>query len=423
MATRDRHFGQNQGGSTRRTESLETNLQQNHQTSLKSETDRTDPESEQYTNELINSIYQSLTGTQTTKTKGEQKVRHFKTRKTTITNLSNFNLSEAERNLLRRGLNFIPTPSREHPVTILQDYLLFDQKLRLKYYFMDKKTNCTNDKPTTLKQSTGWTPPSSQDQNFDSYRNLTQREILKELDIAPSYRRFNLTKSERQAIKTLTDNDKITIKSTEKGGKIVIQDTTDYIKECERQLKDTTYYKRLYTDPTAELNSIIKNKLEQGIKEGNISTEEFEVLYNRDPRISNFYTLPKIHKTNNPGRPIVNSIGSITEKISAYVDENIKYFAKLVPSYIKDTGHFLNIIKTIEIEEEDLLVTVDVSSLYTNIRHQDGITALKHWLIENGTLTEKAEFFGVLAKLVLTSNYFTFNGKIYLQKQGTAMGT
>ena len=94
-----------------------------------------------------------------------------------------------------------------------------------------------------------------------------------------------------------------------------------------------------------------------------------------------------------------------------------------MPSYIKDTGHFLNIIKTIEIQEEDLLVTVDVSSLYTNIRHQDGIKALKHWLIENGTPIEKAEFIGVLAKLVLTSNYFTFNGKLYLQKQGTAMGT
>ena len=166
---------------------------------------------------------------------------------------------------------------------------------------MDKETNTTNDKPTTLKQSTGWTPPSSQDQNFDSYRNLTQREILKELDIAPSYRRFNLPKSERQAIKTLANNDKITIKPVDKGGKIVIQDTTDYINECERQLGDTMHYKRLYTDPTAELNSIIKNKLEQGIKDGNISTEEFEILYNRDPRISNFYTLPKIHKTNNPG--------------------------------------------------------------------------------------------------------------------------
>ena len=68
---------------------------------------------------------------------------------------------------------------------------------------MDKEKNTTNDKPTTLKQSMGWTPPNSQDQNFDSYRNLTQREILKELDISPSYGRFNLPKSERQAIKHL----------------------------------------------------------------------------------------------------------------------------------------------------------------------------------------------------------------------------
>ena len=98
MAMSDRHFGQNQGGSTRRTESSETDLQQNHQTSLKSETDRTNPESEKYTNEFINSIYQSLTGTQTTKTKGKQKARHFKSRKTTITNLSSFN-----QNKIRRG--------------------------------------------------------------------------------------------------------------------------------------------------------------------------------------------------------------------------------------------------------------------------------------------------------------------------------
>ena len=98
---------------------------------------------------------------------------------------------------------------------------------------MDKKTTPTNDRPTILKQSTGWTPPNSQDQNFDSYRNLTQREILKELDKAPAYKRFNLPKAERQAIKTLLENDKITIKPADKGGKIVIQDTTDYIKECE----------------------------------------------------------------------------------------------------------------------------------------------------------------------------------------------
>ena len=97
-------------------------------------------------------------------------------------------------------------------------------------------------------------------------------------------------------------------------------------------------------DPTKELNERIKRKLEQGVKEGFRSLAEFDTLYNTEPRTSNFYTLPKIHKKNNLGRPIVNGIDSITEKISAYVDDNIKHFAKLVPSYIKDTGHFLKTV-------------------------------------------------------------------------------
>ena len=92
-------------------------------------------------------------------------------------------------------------------------------------------------------------------------------------------------------------------------------------KEGKQQLNDTTYYRRLYSDPTQEINNIIKEKLEKGVQEGNITPAELEALYNSNLRISNFYTLPKIHKISNPGQPIVNSIGSIAEKISAYVDE------------------------------------------------------------------------------------------------------
>ena len=233
MAANFRNIGEDQGWSTRGTEIMETN-QQNHQTGIQSLTNRTSPESEQYTREFINSIYQSLNGTKASKTKGKQKVRCFKSRKTTITNFSSYNLSEAERNLLWRELNFIPTPPREHPAKILQDYLSFDQKLRLRYYFEDKEIKFQEQlNISILKRNTGWTPPGSQDQNFDSYRHLTQWELLNELNIAPKYKRFNLSKSERNAIKSLANNDKITIKPADKGGKIVIQDTTDCIKECE----------------------------------------------------------------------------------------------------------------------------------------------------------------------------------------------
>ena len=57
--------------------------------------------------------------------------------------------------------------------------------------------------------------------------------------------------------------------------------------------------------------------------------------YNKAPRTPNFYMLPKIHKPNNPGRPIVHGIGSITEKISAYVDQQIRHLVPRIPSYLK----------------------------------------------------------------------------------------
>ena len=114
-----------------------------------------------------------------------------------------------------------------------------------------------------------------------------------------------------------------------------------------------------------------------------ITEEEAIYLFRDNPKISNFYTLPKIHTKDNSGRPLVNSIGSITERLPEFLDENIKHLAKLVPSYIKDTTYFLTLLQDINIEDTDLLVTIDVSSLYTNIIHDEGLEAMKNWMITN----------------------------------------
>ena len=49
--------------------------------------------------------------------------------------------------LLAKGLNFVPTPKKDHPAKTLQDILLFDRKLRLKYHFY--QPNSTSDTDTT----------------------------------------------------------------------------------------------------------------------------------------------------------------------------------------------------------------------------------------------------------------------------------
>ena len=355
------------------------------------------------------------------------KARRLTNGRTNIVNLSSYKLTPSEKSLLGKGLNYIPTPSREKDSKIMQDYFMFDRKLRLRYHFADKDQDPDQStyKPSIIKPSKGWTPPSTQDINFDNYRNVTCQTLINQLNTQTRTRikKFNLTKDERKAMKTLQDNLDIVIKPADKGGAIVIQDTENYKKECLRQLSNKDHYRYLISNPVQDLNKKIHSTLTEGLQKGLINQEEFEALYNKYPRTSNFYCLPKIHKENNPGRPIVNSIGSITEKISCYVDEQIKDLVKLVPSYIKDTSHFLQEIEKMNVDEEDILVTVDVSALYTNILHQEGLTAMKNFMENNGTPKEHSEFITKLASLVLKSNYFEFDNKIYYQKQGTAMGT
>ena len=98
----------------------------------------------------------------------------------------------------------------------------------------------------------------------------------------------------------------------------------DYIKEGLRQLSDDNHYEELNDDLTLNYNNQIHQILQQAVNLEIIDEKLKKTLYNKTPRIPNFYMLPKIHKIGIPGRPIVNGIGSITEKISAYIDEEIK---------------------------------------------------------------------------------------------------
>ena len=122
--------------------------------------------------------------------------------------------------------------------------------------------------------------------------------------------------------------------------------------------------------------------------------------------------------------PIVSSNSHPTERISHFVDYHLQPLVHKLPSFVKDTNDFLNKLLTISnLPANSLLVTLDVSSLYTNIPHNEGINACDHFLrtsshntIPTGTLCD-------LIRMILTMNNFSFNDNHYLQIHGTAMGT
>lgn len=142
-------------------------------------------------------------------------------------------------------------------------------------------------------------------------------------------------------------------------------------------------------------------------------------------RTSRLYLLPKIHKPDIPGRPIVSACSCPTTHISAYLDGIFSLINKSLPSYVKDTHHALKIFGdfTFRGGSTKLLYTMDIQSLYTSIPHEDGMLALKFFLERRAYPSPPTHTLLRLAELVLTLNHFEFNGEYFHQVKGVAMGT
>jgi hypothetical protein len=159
------------------------------------------------------------------------------------------------------------------------------------------------------------------------------------------------------------------------------------------------------------------------VPEGRGFMNTFDYLKPDKPKVGRFYLLPKIHKVNNPGRPIVSANGHPTEKnlrirrfppstivwlvfssfpmkMLAYEGAilvpiavplickkcsplNVKLFhlrphVEALPSYLKDTTDYLQKMESMNpLPSGTIVVSMDVTSLYTNIPHNDGIEAYR----------------------------------------------
>ena len=75
------------------------------------------------------------------------------------------------------------------------------------------------------------------------------------------------------------------------------------------------------------------------------------------------------------------------------------------------------------IEEGDILVSIDVSGLYTNIPQSEGLEAVSDALEERNDKRIPSDYIVKLLELVLKNNIFEFNRELFIQMIGTAMGT
>ena len=88
---------------------------------------------------------------------------------------------------------------------------------------------------------------------------------------------------------------------------IVWRNIVKYVKNIytERQLSDHEFYKHIPLDPTFHYTKIVNDSIENQCKQNNIPEKIAKGLKTYESKTPRFYTLPKVHKTGNPGRPVV----------------------------------------------------------------------------------------------------------------------
>ncbi|XP_071145079.1 uncharacterized protein [Mytilus edulis] len=356
----------------------------------------------------------------------------------TVVNLSSVALSETETKVLSKGLNFCPTPGKIDSILLEDDLDKLARSLRIKEYFSKDTTKSSTDSDTSdldsdddqedvdiprFRKKSSWIPKPSKCATLEHIIDKIKSDVT-HLSTATSQTFNNLSSEENEAVRLLKNRDDIIIKPADKGSAVVVIDRCDYIQEAERQLSDERFYKKLDSDPTPQFNKEITTNLKNMCEQGHIDETTFKYLKPEKSKPGRFYLLPKIHKVNNPGRPIVSANDHPTEKISEFIDFHLRPHVENLPSYIQDTTHYLKKMESLNpLPPETILVSLDVTSLYTNIPHDEGIEACREVWNSRNTLHPPTECLIQLLTLVLKCNNFTFNGEHFLQVNGTAMGT
>ena len=208
------------------------------------------------------------------------------------------------------------------------------------------------------------------------YLSRLEEEILS-LDGKISY--SNLTKGERNALYLLRDDPSIIIKEADKGSAVVVWDREDYLREANSQLSDKDVYREVKCDAEDHLMKVTKSVLRK-VKNRGDSDKTLDYFLVNNPKLGRFYLLPKIHKRlhNVPFRPVISNSSYYTDNISSFLDFHLKPLAQKRKSYIQDTNDFLKKIANLpSLPDHLILCTIDVVGLYSNIPHEEELTAIR----------------------------------------------
>lgn len=245
-------------------------------------------------------------------------------------------LSQETLDTLNLGLSFVPTPIYNPFRTCIDLYKLF-RNIKLKKFFGQSASL-----PVSTFKCKSTFFPTFQDPSIIVFEKLVLRDLMQYERVHVKPHR-NLTSRQYDLLREVSEDSSITIKAADKGGGIVILDTTVYRDEALRQLNDTSSNLKIQSDPTRSILNMVKTIIYEALTLDYVTKDLADFLLVEHPRVPRFYLLPKIHKPGFSlrGRPIVAAQDSVLINISKYVDHLLQPHVKRISIYLHDTRDFI----------------------------------------------------------------------------------
>ena len=355
-------------------------------------------------------------------------------------------ISEEEMIVLSLGLNFCPPPRKSKSILLSDAVAKFTRQVRIKKHFatlqLDNSTafsieqvlHLRINKSLSLDEARQQFEPNTTHSPIESYLTHIHNTLCPQsnantnnIKLTPVWRAYY------NVVKQLGSRNDIIIKPSDKNLGVAVMDRNWYITQALTQLNNTAVYTPIETIPSTisfinDLTTIVNTQSWLPRTTSNKLLKDLIIDYTlnriRHPRM---YYLPKVHKTPTGMRPICASQGWITYWSSVYIHLAVFPLLKQIQSYVTNSAQLLLTIEDIRVKnnlpQHFQFLEADVKELFPSIPIDDGLHALKHFLIKTGMHHTQVSFLVQLTRWVLRNNYVTFGEYTYLQISGTAMGT
>ncbi|BHF74163.1 hypothetical protein SprV_0401727300 [Sparganum proliferum] len=234
-----------------------------------------------------------------------------------------------------------------------------------------------------------------------------------------------LSKVERDALRELKADKDLVIVPADKGRSTVVLDRTDYLQKAKGLLEDRQFYVPCATNPVKALTREINATLLALENSGSITPTDRRMARPQDTALARFYGLPKVHKDGVSLRPIVSLKGTPRCGLAKWLFRRLKFLTAESDTTVSSSAQFLEKLKGVSLHPNEVMVSFDVTSLFTSTPQDLAIETIELLLQSKYDETEnrlgRAQVLQLLKFCLRT--YFTFDGTIYEQVKGTPMGS